>query len=920
MICEPLELEYVAAGLPEHDVQIIDMILEDDLEQRLRLFQPDIVGTSSYITGVNEAIKVCRAAKRHVPGCLTVTGGVHAAVAPEDYADPAVDCVALGDGTSLMPSLVSVARRERALLDIPGLAIPSGPGRVVHTARAAYMPNPDELPFPRRDLVSHLRNKYYYLFHQPVATMKTTWGCWYTCKFCMTWNVTAGETFSRSPRSIVDELEMIREQEVYIVDDIFLFNAKRLTETARLLRERGIKKKYLVYGRADFIAANAETIREWADLGLSAVIVGLEAGTNQELTEYEKSCTVEENRRAVRVLQEHGVDVYASFIPGPDYGAREWEQLFRFIDDNNLYYVNISPLTPLPGSPMWPTFEKHVTVDRRAHGLWDLTHCVLPTRTPLKSYYRNLLRVYARTVLNIRRANRLTLRTRPPVWSPKYLRLWLGAWKIFRQFKTAHRHHAPSELATAMDRGRDGCGASYRYQSEIESEDNFAQRAPEPGRTSDGTNEDNETGHELKPEDPFRGFFSRHPRPPVDGDGSLLDIPAAREWYRVVSWGVRTGLYTYQQPFIAQEGPFCELHGRRYRMLSAYDYLGLIGHPKLEEAAEDAIRKYGTGTGGVRLLTGSTDLHAELDEAIAHFKGVEACLTFSSGYLANIASISALFHRGDRVLLDERIHRSVRDACRLSRANVRSFRHNDCNHLESLLQDNCSSKKTLVVVEGVYSMDGDVCPLPQILTLKERYGAYLMVDEAHSFGVMGRSGRGIDEHFGLEPDSVDIWMGTMSKAIPSTGGFIAGRRALITYLQHGAAPYMFSAAATPSSVAAALASLQVIASEPWRIDRVAQNARFMLEQLGDMGFRTGTSCSHVVPIIIGADADAYRFSRRLFGRGIIALAVVSPAVKLGSARLRLCATAAQDQEFLCETLAEFLPAIKEIQDRRTLTR
>jgi radical SAM superfamily enzyme YgiQ (UPF0313 family) len=452
MICEPLELEYVAAGLPGHEVEIFDSIVERGFADRLHRFRPDVVGTSCYITGVNEVIKLCRGVKRWNPDCGTVVGGVHASLAPEDFSDGSVDCIVLGDGTSVIGDVVQALEKKRPLDDIPGLALPAG-DEVRFTDRVPYMPDPDSLPLPRRDLVEHLQHKYYYLFHRPVATIKTTWGCWYRCNFCFTWRVTDGVPYSRSPASIADELEQIEAEDVYIVDDIFLFHKRRLSELAALIRERGIKKKYLVYARADYVAENEELVREWAELGLRAVFIGLEATTNRELASMDKQTSVDSNRRAVEVLRKYGVDTYGSLITQPDYGAQDWERLWRFIDETGLYYLNISPLTPLPGTLIWEQYEDRLTVDRRAHGLFDLSHVVLPTKVPLPDYYRSLLRLYIRTCLNIRRANRLTLRTRPPVWSPAYLRLWLGAYRIWRQMRHAHRHHEPAELALAMDRG-----------------------------------------------------------------------------------------------------------------------------------------------------------------------------------------------------------------------------------------------------------------------------------------------------------------------------------------------------------------------------------------------------------------------------------------------------------------------------------
>jgi radical SAM superfamily enzyme YgiQ (UPF0313 family) len=452
MICEPLELEYVAAGLDGHEVQIFDGILERGLARRIRDFQPDVVGTSAYISGVNEAIKVCRAAKRWSVSCRTVVGGVHAACAPEDFADAAVDCIVLGDGTTVMPDVMAAFAGERALETVPGLALPRGGGLVV-TAPRAYMPPPDDLPLPRRDLVAHLRHRYYYLFHRPVATLKTTWGCWYKCNFCFTWRVTQGIPYSRSPESIVEELAQIEADDVYIVDDIFLINRTRLARLAELLRRRGIRKKYLVYARADFVAANADVIAEWAGLGLRAVFIGLEAVTDPELDAMDKQSTVDCNREAIAVLRRHGIDTYGSLITQPDYGPEDWARLKRFVDETGLYYLNISPLTPMPGTAIWHAFEDRIVVDRRAHGLWDLSHVLLPTRQPLKAYYRSLLGVYLHACLNPRRARRLSLRTSPPVLSRKFLRLWLGGLRVVTQFLVAHRHHTERVLRRARDRG-----------------------------------------------------------------------------------------------------------------------------------------------------------------------------------------------------------------------------------------------------------------------------------------------------------------------------------------------------------------------------------------------------------------------------------------------------------------------------------
>jgi len=469
MICEPLELEYAAAGLNGHEIQIMDLIIEKNFENRLKKFQPDVVATSCYITGVNEVIKLCRKTKLWNKSCFTVAGGVQAAQVPEDFADASVDCIVTGDGTSLMPLLIQALERRAPLENIPGLAFPVSPGKVMLTEGKPYMPEADSLPFPRRDLVAHLKHQYYYLLHQPVATMKTTWGCWYKCNFCYTWRITDGMPYSRSPESIIEELASIEAEDVYIVDDIFLINKARLRKLADLLKERNIRKKYLVYARADFIAENEHVIAEWADLGLSAVFIGLEAATNRELDSMNKECTVDYNRKSIEVLRKYRVDTYGSLIPNPDYTPDDWKRLWKFVEDTGLYYVNISPLTPMPGTVIWSQYKENVTVPREAHGLWDLSHALLPTRMPLKAYYRALLKLYAKTILDISRADRHVQRTLPSVWSWKYLRLLWGALKIGKQFWVAHHHHSPKELMRAMDQGPEVPGLNFKPRTHNQS-------------------------------------------------------------------------------------------------------------------------------------------------------------------------------------------------------------------------------------------------------------------------------------------------------------------------------------------------------------------------------------------------------------------------------------------------------------------
>jgi 8-amino-7-oxononanoate synthase len=401
---------------------------------------------------------------------------------------------------------------------------------------------------------------------------------------------------------------------------------------------------------------------------------------------------------------------------------------------------------------------------------------------------------------------------------------------------------------------------------------------------------------------PFDGYFNRPAEPSSKG---LLNIANAQRWFNVIEWGCRNDFYTCQQTLERKSGPRVRVRGQEFLMISSYDYLGLIGHTEIEQAAIEAIREYGTGTGGVRLLTGTTNLHRKFEAELATFKGTEAAITFSSGYMANLAIISSLLGPCDRAILDERAHRSIVDACKVARVPVQTYCHNDPSSLQKLLEKKPLGCRTLIVVEGIYSMDGDICPLPEMINLKKRYDAYLMVDEAHSFGVLGPTGRGVDQYFESKTEDVDIWMGSLSKAIPSNGGFIAGPHDLIIYLQHGSAPFMFSAALCPSAIASARQSLQILKREPERLKKLHHNADFLRSHLKDLGYNTGKSVSPIIPIITGDEETGCRLARELFRVGIIATAVIYPAVPRGGARLRLCVTAGHDEQSLQEILDGF---------------
>ena len=352
--------------------------------------------------------------------------------------------------------------------------------------------------------------------------------------------------------------------------------------------------------------------------------------------------------------------------------------------------------------------------------------------------------------------------------------------------------------------------------------------------------------------------------------------------------------YTYLQPVAAVEGASVTINGRRLLLASSYSYLGLLGHPAIQTAARAAIEHYGTGTHGVRLLAGNTDLHDRLEQRIAAFVGADAAVVYSSGYLTNVAVISSLLGKGDLVVCDKLNHASIVDGCLLSRAKLVRVSHNDAAAMDRALAQAPGAAGKLVVVDAVFSMDGDVINLPAVVETCRRHDARLMVDESHSLGVLGASGRGIEERFGL-PGTIGLKMSSLSKSIPSAGGYIAGDDDLITFLKHASRAFVFSAALPPASAAAALAAFDVIEAEPERVARVQSNARQLRAMLRRGGLPVRDDPTPIIPVITGSDDAAMQMSRELFDRGFFVPPVVSPAVPPGAARLRVTVTAAHTE-------------------------
>jgi len=391
------------------------------------------------------------------------------------------------------------------------------------------------------------------------------------------------------------------------------------------------------------------------------------------------------------------------------------------------------------------------------------------------------------------------------------------------------------------------------------------------------------------------------PRPLSDGIAARVDEFRAR---RAAMQGANR--YFYLQPTTGVVNHTVQMAGGgEMVMLASYSYLGLIGHPRIDAAAIAAVERYGSGAGGVRLLTGTSELHEQLEERIASFaKRADACV-YSSGYVTNVAIITALTGPGDLVLMDKLDHASIVDGCLLSGAKWKTYRHSDMAHLEKLLADAAGQFKTvLVVADSVFSMDGDVMDLPTTRALCDRHGARLMVDEAHSIGALGATGHGIEEHFNMY-GSIDIKMGTLSKSIPSIGGYCAGDHDMVDFLRHYSRPFIFSAALPPASTAAALEAFNVIEDEPWRVAQLHKQQRRYSEGLKAQGWNTMDSTTCVVPVAVGEESLTMDLTRMLFDAGVFVCPIVHPAVPRGTDRLRTCLMATHTDADIDLALAAF---------------
>lgn len=428
MICEPLELEYAAAALEAagHRVEIADMILERrSLAAILRGARPDLVGFTAYITHVGVIKDYARVVKRELPGCPTMVGGVHAAVLPADFEDPAIDFIlhaaALAAAVQLagrLPGPAAALRREIA-------GVWDGPDKPY--------PREPELPGcrPAREATSRYRERYDYLFHSRCALLKTSIGCAYDCDFCFCTAAAGHRLVERPLADVIDELRTIRERNIFIVDDNFLFRPERVLEFCRLLEAAGERRRFILFGRADFLAAHPQVVRRFAAVGLHAVFVGLESFREGDLPQMGKRSSVAENERAVRVLGAAGVECYCGIIVGPDWETSDFAHLRRRLIALGRPLVNIQPLTPLPGTPLFERLGDRVTLPRERHECWDLTHLVLaPTRMSTRRYYAEILRAYYHTTTSLA-SHRRVLRC---YGARVYLRTVRGSLRITLQY------------------------------------------------------------------------------------------------------------------------------------------------------------------------------------------------------------------------------------------------------------------------------------------------------------------------------------------------------------------------------------------------------------------------------------------------------------------------------------------------------
>ena len=413
MICEPLELEYLAAYLQEsgHAVNIVDLILEDKpLSTFLEQFRPQLVGFTAYLPHVGIVKALAAEAKAFDPGIITVVGGIHAEVCPQDLVDACIDHVAAANGMELIAALAD--------------------GRLLPTTSEKQ--TTFDYPYPDRGLTARYRHRYSYIFHERCATIKTSFGCPYNCAFCFCARITDGRYFCRELDSVIAEMQQIEEQNVFIVDDNFLFNQERVEAFCHLMAEHGIRKRFILFGRADFIAEHPDTMRLLRQTGLDAVFVGVESFRQDELEAYDKRTTVEVNRAAAAVLEENGILFYCGLMVSNDWSRQDFDGLIEYMRSFSYPFVNIQPVTPMPGTPFYESVKEQMATARKRPELWDMAHLLLPpTKMSEREFYRNIVRAYRKISLRPRMHLFVLRRFGLKV----YLRTFQGVIAIYKQYR-----------------------------------------------------------------------------------------------------------------------------------------------------------------------------------------------------------------------------------------------------------------------------------------------------------------------------------------------------------------------------------------------------------------------------------------------------------------------------------------------------
>ena len=377
----------------------------------------------------------------------------------------------------------------------------------------------------------------------------------------------------------------------------------------------------------------------------------------------------------------------------------------------------------------------------------------------------------------------------------------------------------------------------------------------------------------------------------------VRDFTAAREV-------IALGHYPYFRVISSEQDTEVMMNGKKMLMLGSNSYLGLTNHPRIIEAAKKATDKYGTGCAGSRFLNGTLDIHIELEHELAKLVGKEASLAFAAGYMANLGAISSMVERGEFIVTDKFDHASILDGCMLSMGKMVRFNHNNMKHLETVLKNKVAGKGALIVVDGIFSMEGDIADIPNICKLAKKYNVSVMVDEAHSLGVMHKTGAGATMHFGCS-DDVELIMGTFSKSLASVGGFIAGSEDVIHYMKHHARPLIFSASLPPASAATVLEALKIMKEEPERIDHLWENTHYMAENFKNMGYNTGSSCTPVIPLHVGDMMNSFKMWKQLDDEGVFINPVVPPAVPPNDTLIRTSFMATHTKKQLDEALEKF---------------